>query len=134
MKIQALSLAMLAILIGGSTFAADAEQTGFGQGLGQGQGRGNGELREKIRQKILAKFDTNHDGKLEPDELAALKAAIQKWRENHKGQGQGMGKRHQFGNGAANKSSDNGETTANATKVDVQKAIEQDTKPDQVSF
>jgi hypothetical protein len=35
----------------------------------------------EFREKILAKFDTNHDGKLDDGERAAAKAAIQQHRE-----------------------------------------------------
>lgn len=141
MKIQAIAITVLTLLAG-SAWAADAtnpDQAGLG---GQGRGQLGGQMREKLKQKILAKFDTNHDGKLEPDELAAAKVAIQKWRENHKGQGQGMGqgmgqgRRHHQPNAqqqdSAPQPAEN--PNANATKVDVPKAILEDTKPDAVSF
>ena len=43
--------------------------------------------RARIHAWILKKFDTNHNGKLDPDERAALK----KWVEEHHGKGGGKG-------------------------------------------
>lgn len=34
----------------------------------------------KLKEKVLAKFDANHDGKLEADEIAAFK----QWRKEHR--------------------------------------------------
>jgi hypothetical protein len=42
--------------------------------------------RAKIHAWALKKFDTNHNGKLDPDERAALK----KWLEEHRGKGGGL--------------------------------------------
>jgi hypothetical protein len=135
MKMQAIAITILTVLAG-SVCAADTtttDQAGFGPG--QGRGGQMGQFREKLRQKILAKFDFNHDGKLEPNELAAAKAAIQKWRENHKGQGQGLGARQRRQPGAQQQdSAPQANDNPNATKVNVQKAIEEDTKPEQVGF
>jgi hypothetical protein len=37
--------------------------------------------REQVREKLLAKYDTNHDGKLDASERAAMKADLAKRRE-----------------------------------------------------
>jgi hypothetical protein len=42
--------------------------------------------RERIHKWILKKFDTNHNGKLDPDEREALK----KWLKEHRGQSGGL--------------------------------------------
>jgi hypothetical protein len=133
MKTQVLASAILTLVVSGAAWSADAEQTGFGNGALAG-GHGNGQLREKLREKVLAKFDANHDGKIDGDEVAAVKAALQKWRETHKGQGRGH---RQFGgqqNGGVNKASEEAPSAGNATNVDVRKAIDEDSRPAQVGF
>lgn len=66
---------------------------GKGEGRGKGQGvDGKGKGDGKMREALLKKFDANGNGQLEPAELEAAKAALEKMRaENGKGKGKGKG-------------------------------------------
>jgi hypothetical protein len=84
--------------------AAAREQLGKGRG-GQGAGRGKapglegkGKLNGKgkgddgkMREALMKKFDANGNGQLEPAELEAAKAALEKMR-NQQGKGKNKGK------------------------------------------
>jgi hypothetical protein len=78
--------------------AAARAQLGKGRG-GKGEGRekgpalgGKGKGDGKIREALIKKFDANGNGQLEPAELEAAKAALEKMRsEKGKGKGKGNG-------------------------------------------
>jgi hypothetical protein len=62
----------------------------------------------KLKEKILAKFDANHNGKLDGDEIEAFK----KWRKEHRGELQEWREKHGKKGGAENTDAGTGSTTA----------------------
>ena len=154
MKYALLTLMALLVCTAGATNAADTSTDATPTPTSAG-GKGGGQFREKLlekfdtnhdgklddtekaamkealKAKILAKFDTNHDGKLDDTEKAAMKAAIQQRRAQHGG-GQGQGRRAgggRFGGGTAQKTSSTDSTQAIDPDT-VQKLMDQvDAKP-----
>jgi hypothetical protein len=64
----------------------------------------------KLKEKILAKFDTNHNGKLDGDEIEAFK----KWRKEHRGELQEWREKHGKKGGAESTDAGTGSTATPA--------------------
>ncbi|MCC7085382.1 MAG: hypothetical protein IT427_10285, partial [Pirellulales bacterium] len=71
---------------------------GTGQGAGLG---GNGHRNAKFHQMLLKRFDANANGTLDPNEIRAAKAALEKMRAQ-KGKGSGQGTVRRKGQGSGN--------------------------------